>query len=142
MQVTFLGASNKFAICNEAKAVNSKHNVDFTCLEPKHFEPEVVETFPYERLSHAVLAWLQEDPQRCDVLHGHEWGGAFVDVITALHFRQVQASYECAMQLSPALHALHDRKVPTRRGRMLLGMLSALLVRRIASAASHTDRAF
>ena len=84
-----MGASDKIAMCNEAKTVNSKHNVAFACLEAKHFLPEVVETFPYERLSHAVLAWLQENPESCDVLHGHEWGGAFVDVITALHFRQV-----------------------------------------------------
>ncbi|KAK9805857.1 hypothetical protein WJX73_008965 [Symbiochloris irregularis] len=97
-KVTFLGASNKFAICNEAKPVNSKHNVDFTCLEPRHFEPEVVETFPYERLSHAVLAWLQENPQRCDVLHGHEWGGAFVDVITAVHFRQLRPGMRVAVE--------------------------------------------
>ena len=89
LQVTFLGVSNKFSVCQEARAVYSKSGIDFDCLEPHHFVPEVVETFPYEQLSHAVLSWLLDNSDRCDIIHGHEWGGAFVDVITALHYRQV-----------------------------------------------------
>lgn len=88
-QVTFLGVTKKLSLCEDARAVNSKAGVEFACLQPLHFSPEVVETYPYERLSHAVLAWLLDNRERCDVVHGHEWGGAFLDTITALHFRQV-----------------------------------------------------
>ena len=88
--MTFLGASKKFTICQEAKQVNTKQNMAFECLEPHHFVPEIVETYPYEQLSHAVLNWIEENADRCDVIHGHEWGGAFVDPITAIHYRQVR----------------------------------------------------
>ena len=91
MQVTFLGVSKKFTICQEAKQVNTKQNLHFECLEPHHFVPEIVETYPYEQLSHAVLNWVEENADRCDVIHGHEWGGAFVDLITANNHRQVRS---------------------------------------------------
>jgi hypothetical protein len=51
---------------------------------------QVVETFPYEVLSHAALAWLEANLGACDVVHVHEWGGAFVDVITASAYRQLK----------------------------------------------------
>ena len=95
-QVTFLGVSKKFTICQEAKQVNTKQNLHFECLEPHHFVPEIVETYPYEQLSHAVLNWVEENADRCDVIHGHEWGGAFVDLITANNYRQVRR--ECTFQ--------------------------------------------
>ena len=88
--MTFLGVSKKFTICQEAKQVNTKQNLHFECLEPHHFVPEIVETYPYEQLSHAVLNWVEENADRCDVIHGHEWGGAFVDLITANNYRQVR----------------------------------------------------
>lgn len=88
--------SKKFTICQEAKQVNTKQNLHFECLEPHHFVPEIVETYPYEQLSHAVLNWVEENADRCDVIHGHEWGGAFVDLITANNYRQVRR--ECTSQ--------------------------------------------
>lgn len=91
VQVTFLGVSKKFTICQEAKQINTKQNLHFECLEPHHFVPEIVETYPYEQLSHAVLNWVEENADRCDVIHGHEWGGAFVDLITANNHRQVRS---------------------------------------------------
>ena len=94
-QVTFLGVSKKFTICQEAKQVNTKQNLHFECLEPHHFVPEIVETYPYEQLSHAVLNWVEENADRCDVVHGHEWGGAFVDLITANNYRQVRCFRGC-----------------------------------------------
>ena len=97
MQVTFLGVSKKFTICQEAKQVNTKQNLHFECLEPHHFVPEIVETYPYEQLSHAVLNWVEENADRCDVIHGHEWGGAFVDLITANNHRQVCSAVNCDM---------------------------------------------
>lgn len=51
---------------------------------------QVVETFPYERMSHAVVAWVDENLHRCDVIHVHEWGGVFVDLATLLSLRQVR----------------------------------------------------
>lgn len=50
----------------------------------------MVETHPYEALSHAVLAWLEQNQARCDVVHAHEWGGVFVDVITSVAYRQLK----------------------------------------------------
>ena len=32
------------------------------------------------------------------VLHVHEWGGAFVDVIVASHFRQLQPGFRVAVE--------------------------------------------
>lgn len=49
-----------------------------------------METWPYEQLSHAVLAWLEQHKASCDVLHVHEWGGMAVDIITANHYRQIK----------------------------------------------------
>ncbi len=51
---------------------------------------QVVETDPYESLSHASLAWLKSNLALCDVVHVHEWGGVFVDVITASAYRQLK----------------------------------------------------
>jgi hypothetical protein len=49
-----------------------------------------------------VLNWVEENAERCEVIHGHEWGGAFVDLITANNFRQV-----CALPESAAYQAHH-----------------------------------
>ena len=104
--MTFLGVSKKFTICQEAKQVNTKQNLHFECLEPHHFVPEIVETYPYEQLSHAVLNWVEENADRCDVIHGHEWGGAFVDLITANNHRQVcSGSHLYGRTLATARHA-------------------------------------
>ena len=51
---------------------------------------QVVETYPYESLSHAALAWLKSNLALCDVVHVHEWGGVFIDVITASAYRQLK----------------------------------------------------
>ena len=59
-----------------------------------------METYPYEGLSHAALAWLKSNLALCDVIHVHEWGGVFVDVITASAYRQ----------LKPGVH------LPARKG--------------------------
>ena len=49
-----------------------------------------METHPHEQLSHAVLAWLDVNLQRCDVIHMHEWGGLAVHIATAAHLRQLK----------------------------------------------------
>lgn len=55
-----------------------------------HFFLQSVETSPFDVLSHAALAWLRQNLAQCDVLHVHEWGGVFVDVITAAAYRQLR----------------------------------------------------
>ena len=42
--------------------------VDYVCLQDHHFEPPVIKTHPYERMSHAVLNWAIEHQHDCDVL--------------------------------------------------------------------------
>ena len=41
-------------------------------------------------LQHAVAAWVQENAQLCEAIHGHEWGGMLVDVFTLVYFRRLQ----------------------------------------------------
>lgn len=35
---------------------------------------------------------------RCDVIHAHEWGGVFADVVTMNHFRQLQLGLRIAIE--------------------------------------------
>ena len=63
-----LQVTKRRRVCEEAARVNNRTNMAFDCLQPKHFEPEVAETFPYEATSMAVLMWLREQPDRCQVL--------------------------------------------------------------------------
>ena len=51
---------------------------------------QVVETYPYEQLSHAVVAWMDENLDRCDIVHTHEWGGVFSDLSTLANLRQLK----------------------------------------------------
>ncbi len=55
---------------------------------------QIVETYPYEQLSHAVLAWLDQNLHRCDIVHAHEWGGVMVDVATVMNLRQARPGGE------------------------------------------------
>ena len=41
-------------------------------------------------LQHAVVAWVQDNAQLCEVIHGHEWGGMLVDLFTLVYFRRLQ----------------------------------------------------
>ena len=59
-------------------------------LKARDFWVQVVETYWYEQLSHAVLMWLLQNRARCDLVHVHEWGGVFADVVTATAFRQLK----------------------------------------------------
>ena len=62
-----LQVTKRTRVCEEAAKVNTKPNLAFHCLQPHHFEPEVAETFPYEATNMAVLTWLLEEPDRCQV---------------------------------------------------------------------------
>ncbi|CAL8462880.1 g2414 [Coccomyxa elongata] len=93
LQVTFLAVSRHLQQCQEAirAQIDLAPRVEYRCLEQQHFSPpQMVETHPYEALSHAVLAWLEQNQARCDVVHAHEWGGVFVDVITSVAYRQLK----------------------------------------------------
>jgi hypothetical protein len=37
---------------------------------------------PYDAMSLAALRWLKVHEADCDIVHLHEWGGAFSDVVT------------------------------------------------------------
>jgi hypothetical protein len=67
---------------------------------------QIVETHPYEALSHAVLAWLDKNLDRCDLVHVHEWGGVFVDIITSAAYRQLKpgaCAVPCGHNLSKVI---------------------------------------
>ncbi len=40
-------------------------------------------------VQHAVVAWLREHADLCEVIHGHEWGGVLVDAATVAYFRRL-----------------------------------------------------
>ncbi|KAK9813475.1 hypothetical protein WJX73_001034 [Symbiochloris irregularis] len=91
LQVTMVQITERHKkICDEGTRT-ARHGFKIACPEKHHYEPEVAESLPFEKASHAALAWLRQNQDKCDVVHGHEWGGVFVSVITALHFRQLPA---------------------------------------------------
>lgn len=69
-QVTFLGVSKDLEACAQmAGAQRAQHpSVRYTCLQDAHFAPFTVSTQPFEQLSYAVLAWLREHENDCDVV--------------------------------------------------------------------------
>ncbi|CAL8462363.1 g1896 [Coccomyxa elongata] len=90
VDVTFLGVTKEIDVCTQAQKVHKASGLNFECLQMRHFEqPRVVETYPYEALSHAVVAWLREHADLCEVIHGHEWGGVLVDAATVAYFRRL-----------------------------------------------------
>ena len=62
-----LQVTKRKRVCDEAAKVNKRAALEFHCLQANHFQPEVAETFPYEGISMAVLSWLKEQPDRCQV---------------------------------------------------------------------------
>ena len=71
---------------------------------------QVVETEPYEQLSHAAVAWVRENIQLCDVIHGHEWGGLLIDLATLDNYRQLKPGGADVAQQSLLFLALHFSK--------------------------------
>jgi len=35
---------------------------------------------------------------RCDIVHAHEWGGVFADLVMTNHFRQLQSGLRVAIE--------------------------------------------
>jgi hypothetical protein len=35
---------------------------------------------------------------RCDIVHAHEWGGVFADLVMINHFRQLQSGLRIAIE--------------------------------------------
>lgn len=70
LQVTLLGVSKDLEACgrmaNAQRLLNP--SVDYTCLKQEHFEPFTVATQPFEQLSHAVLKWLVQHQESCDIV--------------------------------------------------------------------------
>ena len=58
MRVTFLAITKKVADCQEGIQLNaaSKHNINFTCLEDRHFLPEVSQPHAQRLLFPKVLS--------------------------------------------------------------------------------------
>lgn len=70
------------------------------------FLKQVVETEPYEQLSHAVVAWVRDNINRCDVIHAHEWGGLFIDLATLDNYRQLKPGKLRPLFLGRIVHCL------------------------------------
>ena len=69
-QVTFLGVSKDLEACAVMAAAQraATSGAEYTCLQDAHFLPFTVSTQPFEQLSYAVLEWLQQRQQDCDVV--------------------------------------------------------------------------
>ena len=67
--------------------------LQFACLAQHHFEPEVVETSPYETVSHAVLEWVKEEPER--------WRRPFLAISIPL---------PCPLSMASSIHPFGNRK--------------------------------
>ena len=85
------------------------------CPDPRRQQPEVrslqvVETEPYEGLSHAVVAWVRENIGICDVIHAHEWGGLFLDLATLDNYRQLKPGWSQGLK-SPISRRLPVKKI-------------------------------
>ena len=85
--VTFLGATQQTSLCQHIQQNFSSGSVNFECLKPEHFLPEVVNNFPYEALGIAVVRWLQGAGQKCDIIHTHEWGGGLQQLAALVSVR-------------------------------------------------------
>ena len=86
--VTFLGATHQTSLCQDIQRNFSSGSVNFECLKPEHFLPEVVNNFPYEALGIAVVRWLQGPGQKCDIIHTHEWGGGMQHLAALVSMRR------------------------------------------------------
>ena len=86
--VTFLGATHQTSLCQDIQQNFSSGSINFECLKPEHFLPEVVNNFPYEALGIAVVRWLQRSGQKCDVIHTHEWGGGMQQLAALVSMRR------------------------------------------------------
>ena len=54
--------------------------IHYDCLQAGDLRPrglQLVSTHYWEGHALAVLKWLDRNPGRCRILHGHEWGGVF-----------------------------------------------------------------
>lgn len=62
LQVTFVPATKRLHTCREAGRQQGQDKLSgrasFECLARTSFEPPVVQTYPYEQLSHAALSWV------------------------------------------------------------------------------------
>ena len=69
-QVTFLGVSKDLDACAVMAAAQRAANpgAEYACLQDRHFLPFTVSTQPFEQLSYAVLEWLRERQQGCDIV--------------------------------------------------------------------------
>ncbi|CAL5218412.1 g88 [Coccomyxa viridis] len=101
LKVTLLGVSKDLEACgrmaNAQRLLNP--SVDYTCLKQEHFEPFTVATQPFEQLSHAVLKWLVQHQESCDIVQVHEWGGTFKNLVMHAHFRRFRPGLRVAVSL-------------------------------------------
>ena len=85
--VTILAATSNQSMCSEARQKSKADHVRFECLEERHLLPNVVANTPYEDIGIAVVRWLHDTGQHCDVVHTHEWGGEMHQLAAHVNFR-------------------------------------------------------
>ena len=49
----------------------------------------MLQAIVHARSQHGIVAWVRENADLCTLIHGHEWGGALVDLFTVAHFRRL-----------------------------------------------------
>jgi hypothetical protein len=56
--------------------------VEVSCLPA--LDNDIVEIYPTQQLSIAVVKWHTSLQRKCDVIHAHEWGGIYKDLAVHL----------------------------------------------------------
>lgn len=104
-QVTLLGVSKDLEACGRMAAAQRLLNpaVSYACLQHEHFEPFTVATQPFEQLSHAVLHWLVQHQNDCDVVQVRSASPAIpltLDLHRALLALTVQVCSKAALNVT------------------------------------------
>ena len=63
--------------------------MEVSCLVPA-LDKDLVESYPTQQLSIAVVNWYTSLQRKCDVIHAHEWGGMYKDLAVHLQLQPSQ----------------------------------------------------
>ena len=89
--VTFLAATQQLDLCQALQrnfTVDPLAPIHFECLQSQHFLPAVAQSYPYEGIGVAVVRWLRNEGQHCDLIHTHEWGGGMQQLALYVSMRE------------------------------------------------------
>lgn len=88
LNVTLVGATDS---CSSRQGFQQMHqdtkknlHFEFACKDDIGYSLTV--THVLEATGLAALSWLEHHGTKCDILHGHEWGGLMAPILTKHHY--------------------------------------------------------